>query len=277
MHRRTFVAALAAVGGIGRVPALLADDPLLSRVGLQLYTVRDLLKQDFEGTLARVAAIGYKDVEFAGYFEQEPKAIGAMLQRLGLRAPAAHVDPKLLVGDWTRIFADAKAIGHEYVVIPDVPEAQRRTIADWQRVAARLNRAGDAARHEGLTVAYHNHDYEFRPVDGRTPFDTLLDDTDPRLVKFELDLFWAMKGGADPFGLFARWPKRFRLVHAKDISADGRETDVGDGVIDWAAIVAKRKQAGIEHVFVERDEPPDPVWSATASYQYLRGTSPRAR
>lgn len=277
MHRRTFVAAMGAAAGLGRVPALLADDPLVSRVGLQLYTVRDLLKQDFEGTLARVAAIGYEEVEFAGYFGQEPKAIRAILERLGLRAPAAHVDPKLLAGDWAKIFADAKAIGHEYVVIPDVPAEQRRTLADWQRVAARLNRAGDAARHEGLTLAYHNHDQEFQPVEGKVPFDTLLDETDPRLVKFELDIFWAVKGGADPLTLFARWAKRFRLVHVKDMSADGRMVDVGDGVIDWPAIFARRKQAGIEHVFVEHDEPADAVWSATASYRYLRGTAPRDR
>ena len=101
------------------------------------------------------------------------------------------------------------------------------------------------------------------------PYDTLVDDTDPKLVKFELDLYWLRAGGLDPLVVFARWPKRFSLVHVKDMTADGRMVDVGEGVIDWKAIFARRKQAGIEHCFVEHDEPADPIWSATASFRYL--------
>jgi sugar phosphate isomerase/epimerase len=268
MDRRTFVTAMGAMAGMSRSP-FLAADPLLKRVGLQLYTVRDLLKADMERTLARVAEIGYKEVEFAGYFDHDPKEIRAMLARHGLSAPAAHVDPKILVGDWAKIFADAKTIGHEYVIVPSTEPELRRTIADYQKLAARFNRAGDAARREGLTFAYHNHEYEFTPLEGKVPFETLAEDTDPKLVKFELDLFWLRAGGQDPFVTFARWPKRFPLVHVKDMTSDGRMVDVGAGVIDWKAIFAKRKQAGIDHFFVEHDEPVDPMWSITASYRYL--------
>jgi sugar phosphate isomerase/epimerase len=269
MQRREFVATMGAVAGLVRLRMLPPADPLVSRVGLQLYTVRDLVQQDMERTLARVAEIGYKEVEFAGYFGHEPKAIRAMLDKSGLAAPAAHVSEKLLTGDWAKIFADAKVIGHEYVIVPSTEGDQRRTIADYQKLAARFNRAGDAARREGLTFAYHNHEYEFLPIEGKTPYDTLLEDTDPDLVKFELDLFWIRAGGRDPLAFFARWPKRFPLVHVKDMTADGRMVDVGAGVIDWKAIFAKRKQAGIRHFFVEHDEPADPIWSATASYRLL--------
>jgi sugar phosphate isomerase/epimerase len=269
MDRRSFVTAMTAAIGFGRVAGFAAGDPLLKRAGLQLYTVRDLMKQDMERTLEQVAAIGYEEVEFAGYFGHEPKAIRAMLDRCGLKAPAAHVSEKLLTGEWARIFADAKIIGHEYVIVPSTEPDQRRTLADYQRLAARFNRAGDAAKREGLAFAYHNHEYEFTSLEGRTPYDTLLDETDPKLVKFELDLYWLRAGGFDPLVVFARWPKRFPLVHVKDMTADGRMVDVGAGVIDWKAIFAKRKQAGIEHCFVEHDEPADPIWSATASYRYL--------
>jgi sugar phosphate isomerase/epimerase len=269
MHRRTFVTTMGAIAGLGRVPGFDAGDPLVKRVGLQLYTVRSLIKEDMERTLARVAEVGYKEVEFAGYFGQDPKEIRAMLARCGLTAPAAHVDEKLLVGDWAKIFADAKAVGHKYVIVPSTRPEQRRTIADYQRLAARFNRAGDAARREGLTFAYHNHEYEFAPLEGQVPYETLLNETDPKLVKFELDLFWLRVGGHDPLVTFARWPKRFPLVHVKDMTSDGRMVDVGAGVIDWKAIFAKRKLAGIEHFFVEHDEPPDPMWSITASYRYL--------
>jgi len=269
MQRRTFMTAMGALAGLGRLPALAAADPLVKRVGLQLYTVRDLLKQDMERTLARIAEIGYQEVEFAGYFDQQPKAIRAMLDRCGLKAPSAHVDAAMLTGEWDQIFADARTIGHEYVVVAWTAPEQRRTLGDYQKLAARFNRAGDAARHEGLTFGYHNHDFEFVPLEGKVPYDTLVDETDPKLVKFELDLFWIRKAGHDPLGAFARWPKRFPLVHVKDMTADGRMVDVGAGVIDWKAIFARKKQAGIEHFFVEHDEPPDPVWSATASYRYL--------
>ena len=269
MDRRSFVTVMSAAVGMRRMPGLAGADPLLRRAGLQLYTVRDLMQQDMERTLDQVAAIGYEEVEFAGYFGHEPKAIRAMLDRSGLKAPAAHVGERLLVGEWARIFADARIIGHEYVIVPSIEPDQRRTLADYQRLAARFNRAGDAAKREGLTFAYHNHEYEFLPLEGRTPYDTLLDETDEKLVKFELDLYWIRAGGHDPLVTFARWPKRFPLVHVKDMTADGRMVDVGSGVIDWKAIFAKRKQAGIEHFFVEHDEPADPIWSATASYGYL--------
>ena len=270
MQRREVLQLLGAAAGLHRFAgATTHTRPLLTRVGLQLYTVRELMARDVEGTLERVAAIGYQEVEFAGYFDRPPRALRATLDRLNLRAPAAHVDPKVLTGDASAVFADAKTLGHEYVIVAWIPEEQRRTIADYQRLAARLNRAADAARREGLRVAYHNHDWEFAPLEGKIPYETLVEETDDRLVRFELDLYWCRKGGRDPLSLFARWPRRFPLVHVKDMSALGTMVDVGAGVIDWKAIVAKQKQAGIEHWIVEHDEPADPIWSATASYRYL--------
>jgi sugar phosphate isomerase/epimerase len=134
-----------------------------------------------------------------------------------------------------------------------------------------LNRAGEAAARAGIHFAYHNHDFEFIALDGRLPYDVLLQATAPRHVTFELDLYWITRGGQDPLAYFARWPGRFRLVHVKDSDGppDHRMADVGSGTIDWGRIFAHGKQAGIEHFFVERDDAPEPLASIAASYAYL--------
>jgi sugar phosphate isomerase/epimerase len=135
-----------------------------------------------------------------------------------------------------------------------------------------LNRAGEAASRGGIRFAYHNHDFEFAPMENRLPYDVLLESTDPRHVSFELDLYWITKGGQDPLAYFGRWPGRFRMVHVKDSAGppEHRMADVGAGTIDWGRIFKHRKEAGTEHFFVERDDPPDPFASVAASYAYLR-------
>jgi sugar phosphate isomerase/epimerase len=242
----------------------------LDKIGIQLYTVRDVLKQDFEGTLSRIGAIGYREVEFAGYFDHTPEQVKAALASAGLTAPATHVGPDNLDKGWDAVVHTAKAIGHEYVIVAWIPEERRKTIDDWKRIAEQLNQAGTACRAAGQQFAYHNHDFEFVPLGDRVPYDILLENTDASLVKLELDLFWITKGGADPLAYFARFPHRFPLVHVKDMTAAGEMVDVGKGVIDWRRLFARRAEAGIRHYFVEHDEPADPLASIRASYQYLR-------
>jgi len=150
-----------------------------------------------------------------------------------------------------------------------VPQEMRRTLDDWQRVAELYGRAATQARAAGLSFAFHNHSYEFEPINDRLPYDILADNTDPSLVKLEIDLYWIAVGRQDPLVYFARYPGRTALVHIKDRTSDGRMADVGAGAIDWRAIFARREQAGIRHFFVEHDEPADPVASITASYRYL--------
>jgi sugar phosphate isomerase/epimerase len=243
----------------------------LDRVGLQLYTVRDALARDFEGTIASVAGIGYREVEFAGYYGRKPEAIAALLDRHGLSAPAAHVPLDALRNQWRATVEAAHVIEHDYIVLPWLEEKDRRTIADYERLADFMNQLGRSAREADLRLAYHNHDFEFAPLAGRIPFDVLLERTDPEVVSFEMDLYWITKAGHDPLTYFDRFPGRFRLVHVKDSAGAPahRMTEVGGGSIDFRRIFAKRKQACIEHAFVEHDQPSDAVASIRKSYEYL--------
>ena len=269
--RREFVGAMgAATLGSHRIFSRVS--PLASRLGslgVQLYTVRSLMQSDFEGTLAQVARIGYRQVEFAGYFNHDPHAVKGILRGLHLEAPSSHIPIESLETGWDRMLEDAHTIGHRYLTVAWTPVERRRTLDDWRRIGELFTRAGRAARAAGIQFAYHNHDYEFVPLEGRLPFDVLLQASDPDLVKIEMDLFWIRKGGQDPLEYFRRWPGRFPMVHVKDMTADGRMADVGAGAIDWRAIFAHREQAGIRHYFVEHDEPADPIASIRASFNYL--------
>ena len=277
IDRRDFVKTLG-VAALGRVLPPLAPSPepraplhRLEKIGLQLYTVRKAMQTDVEGTLTRVAATGYKEVEFAGYFGKSPTEIKALLDRLGLSSPAVHVGA-LAADQWRASLDAANTIGHRYVVIPWIPAEERATLDGWKRVAERYNRAAAEARAAGLQFAYHNHDFEFVPVEGRIPYDVLLENTDPQLVQLEIDLYWITKGGQDPLAYFQRWPGRVPLVHVKDSAGppDNKMVDVGAGTIDWKRIFARREQAGIRHFFVEHDEPTDLFASIKASYDYLK-------
>ena len=254
----------------GLLGATRARRERLAVIGIQLYTLRHEMAQDFEGTLARVAGIGYKEVEFAGYFDRTPGAVRRALDLNGLSAPAAHVPIEALRDDWNHMLEAAQETGHRYVIVAWIPANRRRAIDDYRRLAELFNRAGERAREVGLHFAYHNHDFEFARLDGQIPYDVLLAETDPREVLVEMDLFWIMKGGGDPFRYFARYPGRIHMVHVKDMNNQGQMVDVGDGEIEFARIFAKREQAGIKHYFVEHDNPPSAFDTARRSYDYLK-------
>jgi sugar phosphate isomerase/epimerase len=273
MDRREFLGATSAIAlGSFLPPACRTSRAArLDRIGLQLYTVRDVLERDFEGTLARVAGIGYKEAEFAGYFNHTPADVRALLDRHGLTSPAVHtgsIEPEA----WKKALDAANVIGHKYIVVPWVPQERRMTLDGWKQVAADFNRAAETARGAGVQFAYHNHDFEFPKMDGRVPYDVLLESTDPKLVQLEIDLYWITKGGQDPLAYFARWPGRVPLVHVKDSAGapEHKMVDVGQGNIDWKRIFNKKDQAGIKHFFVEHDQPPQPFEDIAASYRYLK-------
>jgi sugar phosphate isomerase/epimerase len=268
------LAALAAHGYRFRpsAPARETDPPSdrLDTIGVQLYTVRGEMRRDPEGTLARVARIGYREVEFAGYHNRTPEQLRDALRANGLSAPAAHVGLDSLEGDRGARTIDAAAtLGHRYLVVAWMPEDWRRTLDDWRRVAERMNRVGERTRAAGIQFAYHNHDFEFRPLEGRVPFEVFCEAADPTLVQIELDLFWITHGGGDPLAFIGRWPGRVPMVHVKDRTVEGTMVDVGAGAINWRRIFAERRRAGIRHYFVEHDEPPDPWASISASFGYL--------
>jgi sugar phosphate isomerase/epimerase len=242
----------------------------IKSIGLQLYTVRAGLEADFDATLARVAGIGYREVEFAGYFGRSARQVSASLRRAGLSAPSAHVPLDAIGLEWESVIENALAIGHHYLVV-----ASMGTVADldgYRRIAERFNHAGEAAKKAGIRFGYHNHDIEFLPIAGQLPYDLLLEATDPRYVCFEMDLYWITKAGGDPLRYFARWPDRIELVHVKDAEAapPHRMADVGAGMLDWRSLLGQGTKAGVRHFFVEQDEASDPFASITASYAYLR-------
>jgi sugar phosphate isomerase/epimerase len=280
IDRRRFVRTIGAVAGgaaAGIFPVTLQAEEKkkhLERIGLQLYTVRDDMKRDFEGTLRKVSEIGYKQVEFAGYFDRSPSDVRAILDRYHLDAPSAHIGtPDALSKDFDKTIENARIMGHKYLIVAYIEEKNRLPLDNYRRYADLFNHAGEQARKAGLRFGYHNHDFEFKPIDGQLPYDLLLQRTDPKLVTMEMDLFWVTKGGKNPLDYFARYPGRFEAVHVKDkdASPEGHMVDVGKGKIDFARIFAQQKKAGIRYFFVEHDNPaPSAIGSVTASYNYLK-------
>ena len=242
--------------------------------GLQLYSVRTLLEKDFEGTLAALADIGYRQVEFAGLYRHEPAAVRSILDRYRLRAIGGHVDLTAITDTLDQTITEARTLGYEFVVMAWIDE-DKRTRAGYHGIAEALNRAGDKLRHAGLTLAYHNHLFEFAPLDPAPPgsprcgYDILIADTNPDLVAFELDLFWIRKGGGDALAYFHEHPGRFRLVHVKDMAPDGAMVDLGRGAMDWPTLLRAASQAGVRYFIAEHDQPQDPLQFARTAFEYL--------
>lgn len=246
--------------------------PIPDAWGIQLYTLRSLMQDDVEGTLRAVAGLGYGEVEFAGLFDREPAALRRTLDDLGLAAVSSHVSLAAVESDLDALLEDARTLGQSMLVVPSLPRSVR-TPDGYRGVAETLNRAGETAAARGIAIGFHNHDQELAPLspdDSTTGLGLLLERTDPRLVTFQLDLFWVVHAGADPLDWFTRHPGRFSSVHAKDRSADGAMVAVGDGAMDFAALLAAGDAAGVRHVFVEHDNPDDPLRSVERSIDHLQ-------
>jgi sugar phosphate isomerase/epimerase len=237
-------------------------------VGVQLYTVRDQMQKDVEATLAKVASIGYKDVEFAGYFDRTPTQIARTLKTNGLTSPSVHIPVGEILKAPTAALDAMETIGHKFAVMPWV-DPKERTLDHYKRFADQFNEAAALTTKRGIQFAYHNHDFEFETVGGQVPYELLLERCDRELVKFEMDLFWMNKAKQNPLTYFARFPGRFPLVHVKDMTAGGEMTEVGAGVIPFKSYFAKASQAGIQHYFVERDNPTDSYASIATSFKAL--------
>jgi sugar phosphate isomerase/epimerase len=250
--------------------------------GFELYTVRSLLAEDFDGTLAALARIGYREVEGSDLYGRSPAELHRCFEALGLTAPAWHsfLDPENDVSLDAAI-ERARALGARYLVAATAKELvtvgpkgislrDDLPAAGYRGIAAYLNRAGERCRAAGLVLAYHNHPVELGYVEGRrTGYDLLLEGTDPALVAFEIDLAWTVAGGADPRAFFAQHPGRFPLWHAKDVNQRGEDLDLGYGVVDFGSILAEAERAGLAHLFVERDTEEDPLRTARRGYAHL--------
>jgi len=238
--------------------------------GVQLYTVRDKLGVDYEGTLQRISDVGYGEVELAGFYGREPREVAALLTGMGLNPVASHVNWATFKSDPASLIAETKAVGADYIILAWMPEEERQTLDQWRDWARRMNEVGAMAKEAGLIFAFHNHDFEFLPIDGVEPYDVLLSETDPDLVKLELDVYWAARVGKDPVKIMESNANRIELLHIKDMrKADKAMVDVGSGDLDFEAILKTGRDIGVKHYFVEHDNPDDSLQSVASAYQHL--------
>ncbi|KGB56814.1 Xylose isomerase-like TIM barrel domain-containing protein [Sphingopyxis sp. LC81] len=260
INRRQWMAGGAALGATLAAGPLMAKSLKSKPIGIQLYTVRELFSKDPMGTLEKVAAIGYREVEYGGggYDKMDHAALRKTMDRLGLKSPSIHVAYEALASDFDGAVAMTKALGADTLVVPYMVDAHR-TAEGWKAAVANFNRYAERLKKAGIGFAYHNHDFEFTLKPGGTSlFDMLIADADPALVQLELDLFWTIAAGEDPKAIIRRLAGRIYAYHVKDRTADGKMTSVGKGVIDFADIFTLNRTAGVKHFYVENDQSPAP-------------------
>jgi sugar phosphate isomerase/epimerase len=265
-------------------------NPLGLPLGLQLYSVRDLLPKDYEGTLQQLAKIGYKEVEAAGYFGHTAAQVKQAMQNAGLNCVSAHYSLENLKPNVDETIAFCKEVGMQYVVCSSplaqdpsrikttdfVKKMEALTMDDWKWNAEQFNQIGEKVNAAGLQFGYHNHRTEFHEIDGGRPYDVLMQQTDPKLVTFEMDCGWVVVGGGDPVELLKKYGKRISLLHVKDfkLSKTGGEpvsVEMGrGGDIDYRPIFAAGK-GHIKHYFVEQEQFDMPVMEALkVDAEYMR-------
>ena len=296
ISRRTFLktASASAVGAVvwSSAPRLLAN-PLALPIGLQLYSVRDLLPKDYEGTLRQIGALGYREVEAAGFFGHSPSEVKGAMDRAGLDCVSAHYPLRDLLPKADETIQFGKDLGLKYIVCasPWLKDPSRvkdpgsraardaMTLDDWRWNAEQLNRIGERVNAAGIRLAYHNHTAEFRAENGVVFYDEILRATDPAKVTFEMDCGWVVVGGVKPVDYLSRYPSRFSMLHVKEFKMDGwtpgstppPSTEMGRGSIDYRPIFEAAKKTHIEHAFVEQEEfDMPPMEALKIDAQYMR-------
>jgi len=274
-------------------PSRLFANPLGKPIGLQLYTVREQLEKDYDGTLRLVAAIGYREVETAGFFGKKPAEIKKSLQAAGLHCGSVHMG----MGGLEEALPYATELGAKYVISsvtlpkPTNPskfdvkafmaQLAALTLDDYKSMAQRCNELGEQAKKAGLQFGYHNHNLEFRKIGDVVPYDLLLKETDPALVGMEMDIGWVVAGGADPVAYLTKYPSRYISVHIKDLKNEGipntnmkmTSAIIGKGIIDWSKVLPAIKKSSVRSAYLELEEPydPSPLGMVQASAEYLKG------
>jgi len=268
-------------------------------LGVQLFTLFGVIESDVKGNLKKIAGIGYTEIESAfsklpGYYGMKPKEFAAFCKDLGLSWKSHHVlgapfkmpkgmkmpngaDGKPMAlpphmanlrDDMQQLVDEAAEGGIPYLVCANIPTG---TLDEIKESIGILNKTGEACKKAKIQLCYHNHDMEFKEVEGKIPYHMMLEGMDAQLVKMELDLCWVTKAGVNPVDLFKAHPGRFPLLHVKDLDKERKgPAPVGDGVVDFKDVFANVKLAGAKHYFVEHDMPKDAFASLTTSYKNLR-------
>ena len=248
-------------------------------IGVQLYTVRNLVEKNLPSVLKQISAIGYQQVEtYWNVYVHPAKELRQMIDGAGLSVPSGHFDYEGFEGKLDY----AKQLGVNWMVCPMLPKNMQSSWQGFHAAAKQFNDWGKRVADLGMRFAFHNHDYEFKPYDnGKTGYQILLDETDPNLVFFEMDCYWITQAGQDPVEMLHRLGKRVRMIHLKDRkpgfpssydmeASSSHFTEVGHGSINWKAVIDTAQKMGIEYYFVEQDESANPLASIRSSYQYLR-------
>ena len=281
MHRRTFLATIglaAAATQLGcatsSARAVSRPPRRLRRVGIQLYSLRDDARRDLERTLVDIAAIGYRDVELLGSFnnfDMPPARLRQILDRNGLRAPSTHVSGNAL-DDLERQVEEAQTLGHQYIIVASLPIEGQRTLDDYRRWADRLNESGQRALRRGVRLGFHNHANDLAPIEGMVPYDLLIERTDPSVVRHQLDTGNLAMAGRDPLEYMRRFGDRYWLFHIKDVPRLGAtsDTELGKGVIDFRRLLASIDDIDEKLLFVEQETyPGTPLESMRRDYAYI--------
>jgi sugar phosphate isomerase/epimerase len=279
MQRRTFLHTLGAALATPSIACAMASagsagDRRLTRIGVQLYTLRDAARADLDRTLGDIAAAGYSDVELLSSmrnFEHSPREVRRMLDRHHLRAPSTHIGVETLANVAGAV-EEARALGHEYLILADIPASARRSLETFRAYADTLNRAGEAARKHDLWIAWHDEADDFKSFGGQQGYDALVARLDPSLVRLQLDTGNAMVGGRDPMDLMNRYGDRYYSFHIKDAAGlkAAHDTELGKGTVNLRGILGKVKNLDDKHVYVEQETYPDtPLASVKRDYTYL--------
>ena len=284
IKRRDFIInSSLALGALAIAPSL-AFSAKPKNIGLQLYTLRDEFSKNVKGVLEHVAKSGYKEVETYGYsgkdgfFGTSAKDFKKIMNDNGLKAPSGHYDFNSFIKDNNADFLKssiecANQLGSEYITVPYLDENLRHDLDGFKRVAQKINEAAVLCKQSGLKLAYHNHDFEFKKFGDKTGYDILLQETDKKLVDFELDIYWAVRSGNDPLALFKANPGRFTMWHVKDMDKSKAEwnTEIGEGSINFKTIFAEAKLSGMKHFFVEQETnySPNPIESIKTSLDFV--------
>jgi sugar phosphate isomerase/epimerase len=277
-NRRDFLRKSALV--VASVPLInfdiMASSKPSGKTGLALYTIRDAMDKDPAASLGEAASAGYNWVEAAAhsegkFYRMAPREFGKLVKRSGLEPLSSHSG--LNPGNYEKLIDEAAEAGMKYIILPSLPGEWNGTIDGFQRAADFFNKAGERCRKAGLTFGFHNHQVEFMEINGRVPYDILLERSDPRLVIFELDLAWITAAGKDPVAYFRKYPGRFEVWHLKDLTPEKQDATLGEGIIDFKPILAEAGTAGMKYWFIEQDNcrTHSPMESIRISRDYYLG------
>ncbi|MFC0270846.1 sugar phosphate isomerase/epimerase family protein [Metabacillus herbersteinensis] len=243
-------------------------------IGLQMYSVREKTEKDFLGTIERVAEMGYDSVQFAGYFDTPSEQLKELLDRTNMKVAGSHLSIDVLQGDrLDETLQYNREIDNDLIILPYLTEDMRKSAEDYRAIAVMLNEIGAECKRQGFTFAYHNHDFEFQQFDGQTGFEILFSNTDPELVKIELDCYWATYAGLEPTSIIEQYGDRIVSLHLKDMKeVDGtkRSIEIGSGVLDIGGLIKVGKEAGVKWFVVEQEQfDSDPMESSKVNYTNL--------